>query len=169
MENVLTVLVLVCAIALSVDLIAQSNAETTEQSNLNLGGAEIIHAVPAEERNRSTTLSNSENTNFPQQPIRAQPRHHPNHVDEIKKLDHPPSSTFQQPQEEKHNSYNQFYGTPSYAPAFYPDPQQAYYETNIQPEWPRQNKEPIIYRTGMFTINWLMQDVLCKCKFASKI
>ena len=163
MEKVLTALIFVCAIVLSVDLIAQSNAENLEQTNLNLGGAEIVHAVPAEERNRSTTLSNSENTNFPQQHISAQPRHHPHHVDQ------PPSSIFQQQQEEEHNSHNQFYGTPSYTPTFYPHSQQAYYETNIPQELPKQHNDPIIYRTGMFTINWLIQDVLCTCKFASKI
>lgn len=148
MENLLIVLAFVCAIVFSSDLIAQSNGENIEQTNLELEGAEIIHAIPAEVRNRSTTLSNSEITNFHQEPISAQPRHHPHHVEH-----QPPASTFQQQQEVKHNSYNQFSGTPNYTPAFYPHSQQAYYETNIPQELPKQHSDPIIYRSGMFTIS----------------
>ena len=156
MEKFFTVFASLCAIALSVDLTAPNTAENIEQTNSNSGETEFIHALPVEDGDLITTPSNPEHNHFLQQPISAQARHHPNHIDEST------SSHFQQ-QVEQHNPYNQFYDTLTPASTFDSHSQPVFYEQNIHPQIEMQHNEPLIYRSGIFTIVLELRNVFDKC------
>ena len=71
------------------------------------------------------------------------------------------SSHFQQ-QVEQHNPYNQFYDTLTPASTFDSHSQPVFYEQNIHPQIAMKHNEPLVYRSGIFTIVLELQNVFDK-------
>ena len=146
MENVFKIVVCLYAVILTADVIVPSNAENTEQTSSNIRNAEIINAVPADDGTPIPPLSNPENDNFLQEPINAQARHHPHHIDETTNFEQPTSSHF------LYAANPQYPSTPTSDSTFSSNSQLHDYQQNIQPEFfqKAQPNVPIVYRTGIY-------------------